>query len=416
MGLLSLHQPQLIQPYYQCPLDEGHWAYNNLVFAYSAGRGNADGRFPSNYGAFVGNVSRGASERGRTIVPANSTSYINFPHLADYNILGEISIVALIRPTSALAQQAIVTKCETSGGANTPFGFFVDNLKVSLNRSNAGFRVWAGTVNVTSDTNTVIAATQGSNISVAPKFYINGVFDSGAASNLYGGSGTGAPTGNTTSIKIGNRTDLLSQCFHGIYDVLIFNRVLSAAEIAELSRNIWAVWEAPSYDIFIAGGANSYTLSPSGGVVFSGSAELLKTKIFLPTGNLTLAGTSALVKTKVLSPVGGVSLSGDVPVVKTKVVTPTGGLSFTGTSLLIKTKILDAGGTITFSGTASLSGAMTYIITPVGGVTLSGTAALVKTRVQIPTGRITFSGSAPMESNTVVSVTSSRLPLTGAGS
>lgn len=361
MGLLSLRRKQLIQPYYQCPLDESHWAYSNLVFAYSTGRGIADGKFPSNFGSHVGSVNRGVGEKGRNVVPANSTSYVNFPHRAEYNVLGEISIIALIKPTSSIAQQGIATKCETSGGANTPFGFFVDGLRVSLNRANTGggtpYRVWASAATITADTNVVIAATQGADIGVDPKFYINGTFDTGAASALYGGTvATGAPTGNTTSLKIGNRTDLLSQSFHSVYDVLVFNRILSASEIKEISNNIWAVWEAESYNIFIADTAsNTYTITPSGGI--------------------TLAGAGVFAKTKVMTPTGGVTLS----------------------------------------GSTSFAGTHTYLITPSGGTALAGSAALIKTRIQIPTGGIAFSGSAPIDSNTVIVIPTTQLLLTGVG-
>lgn len=359
MGLLSLRQSHLRQPYYQCPLDTGHWAYKNLVLAYSMRRGEVDGKNPGNIGSIAGTMIKGESELGGTVTPTTSSSYIQFPNLDDYNTLGEVSVIALIRPTSSLAQQAIVTKCETSGGANTPFGFFVSNLNVSLNRSNTGggtpFRVWASAASITSDTNTVIAATQGADISVAPRFYINGTFDTGSASNLFGGTGTGAPTSNTTSVKIGNRTDLGSQNFGAIYDVLVFNRVLSDAEIKELSNNIWAVWQAAPYNIFLTSAFNSYVITPTGGIVFSGTQNLVKGRVFVPSGGVVL------------------------------------------------------------SGTASLAGMNSYLITPTGGVTLSGTSAFIKTRIQIPTGTIVFSGSAPIESNTVVSVTSTQILLTGAG-
>ncbi len=143
----------------------------------------------------------------------------------------------------------IVHKCESSGGTNTPFGLLIEpNGALSFNRSNASgsrpFRVWASSSTLTPNQLAVIAATQGADMSIAPKFFIDGAFDSGAASNLYDGTGAGAPTPTPVSLKLGNRTDNLSRFNGEIYDVLVLKRALSASEIADLSRNIWAVWQS----------------------------------------------------------------------------------------------------------------------------------------------------------------------------
>ena len=99
----------------------------------------------------------------------------------------------------------------------------------------------------------VIAATQGPDMSTVPKFFIDGALDSGAATNLYDGAGSGAPTPTPVSLKLGNRTDNLSRFNGEIYDVLVLKRALSAPEIADLSRNIWAVWQAPPRRLWIIG-------------------------------------------------------------------------------------------------------------------------------------------------------------------
>lgn len=162
-------------------------------------------------------------------------------------------------------------------------------------------------------------------------------------------------------------------------------------------------------------GATSYTITPSGQLVLSGSTGIIKTKIFLPNGNISFSGSSKVIKTKLILPSGEVTLSGQATVSKGRVYSPSGGLSLSGSTIPIKSKIIAPTGSITFSGTASLSGAVSYQMTPVGKVNMMGSAKIIKSKVLLPTGRVNFSGSAPMTSNTVTQVISSRIPMTGAG-
>lgn len=238
---------RLSQPQYAVPLDPLHWLRKDIVFAYSAGRGPHDGAHGA--GSMVGTVNFGGGEMGKNVKPADASSYLDFPNHDDYHTVGDVTVIAAIRTGTLTTQQAVVTKCETNGGSNTPFGLFTDNGgNICLNRANFGggtpFRVWSSGNLLVANKNYVIAATQVTDISVPPKFYVDGVFDTSAAYNLYGGTvAFGPPTGNSTSIKIGNRTDLASRCLHDVYDALVIKRVLSDGEMAEVMRSLWAVWE-----------------------------------------------------------------------------------------------------------------------------------------------------------------------------
>ncbi|WON73734.1 LamG-like jellyroll fold domain-containing protein [Nitrosospira sp. Is2] len=261
---LSLSQRFLKQPQHAAPLDPNHPLFKDIVFAYSAGRGLLDGKHPGKSGSFAGTMLYGYGANGKHVRTGAANSHLAFPNIDDYNVLGEVTAVALIRQASATSQGSIVHKAETSGGTNTPFGLLVESTgAISFNRSNAGgstpFRVWASAATLAVNQLAVIAATQGGEISVPPKFFIDGGFDSGTPTGLYGGTGTGAPTPTSVSLKLGNRTDNFSRFSGEIYDVIILKRVLSASEIADLSRNVWAIWQAPSRRLWVIAAETNLT-------------------------------------------------------------------------------------------------------------------------------------------------------------
>ena len=265
MALLQIPGQFLAQPRFATNLDQSHWLFKNIVLAWSAGRGLNDGAH--GMGSSVGVDTYADFPRGHYYVPGDDFSYLQFADNTDYNVLGELTIIAHIYAGGTTVQQAIVTKCETTGGANTPFGLFVEiGGNISLNRANIGggtpFRVWSSAATMPLGQDTYLAVTQSGDISTSPKFYINGDYDSGAPTSLYGGSGTGAPTSNTTSVKIGNRTDLGSRCYHPIYDVIVANRVLSATEINMISNQFHTIWEAPTLDLWIPDTAPPSTTIP----------------------------------------------------------------------------------------------------------------------------------------------------------
>lgn len=285
---------QAQQPQNLARLDPNHPLYQDIVFAYSAGRGPHDGRHGP--ASITGAVTRSVGIRGKRVIPADATSYVNFPASEDYNTLGGVTIIAVIRTTTAIvSQQGLVTRCETGGGANTPWALLMEaSGQPALNRSNAGFRVWRTNATLTDNTDYVIAVSQGADISVAPRFYINGAYDTSGTTSLYGGAGSGAPTGNTTSVKLGNRTDLATQSSTLVYDALVVKRVLTDRRIDELSRSISQVWE-PEMPLlwFFPGGATIHTLTGSGSSEASSSATGAIAQIhFLTSDNCTEASAS----------------------------------------------------------------------------------------------------------------------------
>lgn len=117
----------------------------------------------------------------------------------------------------------------------------------------------------------------------------------------------------------------------------LWNRSLSAAEAKSLAENPWQIFKAPSRKIFlnVAGGASTYTISPTGSIVYSGTTSQTKTRVYVPTGNVTYSGTAPNVKTRVYVPTGDITFTGTAAEIKTKVYVPTGTIDFSGTAALI---------------------------------------------------------------------------------
>ena len=137
-------------------------------------------------------------------------------------------------------------------------------------------------------------------------------------------------------------------------------------------------FDAFQNDAFQIDSAVSYTITPSGGVVFSGAVVEQRSRAYVVSGGITFSGVLELIRSKlydvsgnvsfsgtapitfgssgnfVITPSGGITFSGASEQTRTRQYTPLGGIDFTGDVPLIKTKIISASGTLTFSGTVSM--------------------------------------------------------------
>ena len=252
------------QPQYAAPLDRGSPYHRYVAFAYSAGRGLQDGKHTGVTGSSVGNITHRYGSGGQYITPADGSSYVQFPSVDDYNVLGNITVVARVRLGTIGTQQAIAIKSASSGGIDTPFALLIESDgSIALNRSNnAGgpsFRVWSSSAKLAAGQTAVIAATQNIDISIPPKFYIDGSFDTGTASSLYGGFGFGAAGSTTNPIQLGNRTDLGSRFYGNIFDVVVFSDIFSPSAVNDLSLNLDQIWRAKPRRIWLGSAVTTVT-------------------------------------------------------------------------------------------------------------------------------------------------------------
>ena len=100
--------------------------------------------------------------------------------------------------------------------------------------------------------------------------------------------------------------------------------------------------------------------------------------------------------TYTITPSGGVTFSGDVLAVRERRQVVSGGVVFSGAVIARRERVFIAGGQVTFSGTAPITfnGSASYTIIPSGGFVLSGAPVQIHERQMIPAGGVVFSGAA----------------------
>jgi hypothetical protein len=397
------------QPQYPAPLDAGHWAARDIVFAFSAGRGFKDGKHPELAGTLTSFTTFAFGTKGKYLqntVPGNNAYFSNS---TDHDTLGGVTILGLVQPSSVSGQMTIASKDTGGGGTNTPFGLLLDaGGVVSLNRANAGFRVWNGVAGITAGQTAVVAATQGADISVPPKFYIDGRFDTGSPVNQFGGSGSGAPIATSEGIKLTANTAFGNRFLGGIYGVLVLNKEYSASQVAELSRNLWAIWKAQPRRIW-AVPVSGYTLTADpGSFGVTGTTASLKYGRVLQaaSGSFAVTGTAAELKKgyRLQADSGSFGLSGtDATLKHNRVIQASAGsFQVSGTDASLKYgRVLQADpGAFQITGTdATLTygTAGSYTLTAQSGsFSVSGAAATLRygRKLSADSGSFAFTGTA----------------------
>lgn len=154
------------------------------------------------------------------------------------NVTGPLTVIAAVRPASVASDQYVLSKTTGNGGTATPFSLGLSSAGIALNRANASsYRVWKSAASVSAGVDVVIAATQAGDISVAPRFFVDGKLDTVAASSIYGGGASGAATGNMLPVVIGNRDDDSTKWDGRIYIGLVIAGEVPVSDMASLGAN-----------------------------------------------------------------------------------------------------------------------------------------------------------------------------------
>jgi hypothetical protein len=157
---------------------------------------------------------------------------------------------------------------------------------------------------------------------------------------------------------------------------------VSLATLQDWALDPWGpfrLWDE-SRVTYAAGGAQSYTYTPSGGITYSGIATTVRTETKPVSGGIALAGTSAQMRGRE--------------------VTPTGGVSFSGTAAMFRGIVRSITGGLVFSGSAPVSFqsfVQSLTVTPVGGLVITGSAAVVRSCTRAVSGGIALAGTAATE-------------------
>jgi hypothetical protein len=156
--------------------------------------------------------------------------YVQVPHHADFNIIGDISISAWIKIDDYANYNGIISKCTTN--KPYPFDFWIEQttgvLVFYMGRGTTGHDFFKGTTQIPTNTWTHITVTRsGTNV----KFYIDGSFieeDNAFIPLLAGG---------TNDVYIGNRIDSATDMKGDMLQVAIWNKELTSTEVGQLYNN-----------------------------------------------------------------------------------------------------------------------------------------------------------------------------------
>lgn len=306
----------------------------------------------------------------------NATSHIQIVDATDarFDLSGEATMVVLCIPNDA------------SGGQ---FGqYAIGSGKSDASQSQMAIRIkgtadiqWGGSTFVTGATSLttgqlcMLGATRsGSTGAWVGTVYFNGKFDSSASVSENPGAQ------QVLSLGTYGASDSFSLPLTGsIFAAMVWNRALTPAEHLSLYVNPWQLFVPEEQRLLVVtGGPNIYTLSPSGGVVFSGSATQVHENVVPVSGGVAFSGSAPEIRTRVQVPSGSVVFSGTAPITftngQTFVLSPSGGFILSGSAPEVRTRAQ----------------------VPIGGVAFGGGAALIRTDVWTPSGGVAFGGSAPM--------------------
>jgi hypothetical protein len=176
---------------------------------------------------------------------AYSNQQTTLEHQSQYDVLGDLTIIAIVTPNSLTNYSAVISK-QSNPSINTPYelrlGSAATDGNVNFLRANSGYLGWQASTSsvVSAGSRSVIAVTQGPDITVAPTFVINGTTYAG---NLFISTGvSGAPTTALDPIYIGRRADNITFLDGSIQFVAVWARILSAFEIASIAANPWQLF------------------------------------------------------------------------------------------------------------------------------------------------------------------------------
>lgn len=232
-------------------------------FLFSVSGGGAVDSVARAFGALSSGATIGADRNGKNVKFDGSSGSVTFPTNDAYNITGPLTLVWVGTATDYSTYSMLITRAVANGIRNNPFELRIDQSSgnLLLTRGNgSGYTFSGSTTAVPLNVPVVVVATQSGELGNAASFYING-----ASTGVSTGGGTSGPaTSNTEPLYLGRRADGNYQ--KGTTGVIAgFNRVLSAAEIAEITANPAALFESQSPMLYAAaaGGTNA-TASPSG--------------------------------------------------------------------------------------------------------------------------------------------------------
>jgi hypothetical protein len=157
------------------------------------------------------------------------------------------------------------------------------------------------------------------------------------------------------------------------------------------------IWSDFYFDA--TGGGTTFTITPSGGLVFAGGqSQLIRSRTANILGGVSFSGTTSLVRTRVGQVSGGINLTGATSLLRVRLFETSGGFSLSGNNNIIRIRLIPTSDGVIFGGTAAITftpsaGGTTFTITPSGGIGFSNTNLVARDRIIQVSNGIAFSGS-----------------------
>lgn len=152
----------------------------------------------------------------------------------------------------------------------------------------------------------------------------------------------------------------------------------SAITITATGISVGAFTESPTADLATASGGD---MAMSGGYVLVSSGTSSAAPVYASTLAAAHTGSAYIVRLRQTA-------------VSSFTITPTGNIVFSGAPIIGHGRWFSATGSILFSGT--VSAILSRIMIPVGNIGFSGTVSLIKEKVLLPLGNVSFSGGASL--------------------
>lgn len=349
------------QPQRNCKIDESNQltlGLRSLIVSSNGYTDLVDSR------EFTGVAPRQSiSEIGTGFAFNGSSTYLTRPDTTP----SAYSFAAIVRTSTSSGVRNI---CSIGAGAAYAGQLRQDNTQLSFYHESAAPRL-------ASEAGVMVAGSS---------HFIVGTWDGVSTSRLYRNGTLKSSNVNCTSIRsvtalvVGRESNSVQFWSGDISLFAYYGRQLASDEVADLYRNPWQLFKPRRIWVPQSGiSGNIYTLSPSGGIAFSGTATAIRTRAQVPTGGPVFAGTAPITFT----PAAGST---------TYTITPSGGVVFSGTAVARRTRALAPTGGVVLGGTAAQI--RTRALVPDGGIDFGGTAPQIRTRISLPVGGVTFSGTA----------------------
>lgn len=206
--------------------------------------------------------------------------------------------------------------------------------------------------------------------------WVNGVATAGSSAT------DSWPASPAFSAVFGSSAFPTANTFAGVGNYFgVFRGNFTDTDAAALNANLAQVFDFPVNGIsmaFGAGGAQSFSYSATGGMIFGGAGTELRGRQVLPVGGAMLGGSAPDARGVIESASGGMQLGGSATEVRGLVRSPSGGLTLGGVSSALRGLVKAATGGLIFGGTANEVSTQSLVYSAVGGFVLGGAATVVR--------------------------------------